>query len=66
MTEICRRLACDRETGAILWNAHRTGGMTGTRYVVRRDTRGGAAPRGRCAAGATTQVPYTATYAFYR
>ncbi len=66
-----RAMVPSPDAGAIPWLLVQTtvtgqGLLAGTRYVVRRDTRGGVAPGGRCAAGATTRVPYTATYAFYR
>jgi hypothetical protein len=34
-------------------------------YVQRLETRGGVAPTGTCAAGASVAVPYTATYNFW-
>lgn len=41
------------------------GRMTRVSYVQRLDTAGGNAPSGGCSAGATADVPYTATYYFY-
>jgi hypothetical protein len=41
------------------------GRMTKVSYVQRLDTVGGNAPAGGCSAGATANVPYTATYYFY-
>ena len=34
-------------------------------YIRRSETHGGVAPTGTCETGATTRVPYTATYTFY-
>jgi Protein of unknown function (DUF3455) len=41
------------------------GRMTKVSYVQRLDTVGGNALAGTCSAGATANVPYTATYYFY-
>jgi hypothetical protein len=41
------------------------GKMSKVSYVQRLDTVGGNAPAGSCSAGATANVPYSATYYFY-
>ncbi len=41
------------------------GRMSKVSYIQRLDTVGGIAPSGGCSAGATANVPYTATYYFY-
>jgi hypothetical protein len=41
------------------------GRMTSVSYVQRLDTVGGNAPAGACSAGASANVPYSATYYFY-
>jgi hypothetical protein len=42
------------------------GRMTDVSSIQRLETHGGNAPAGGCADGATLDVPYTATYFFYR
>jgi len=42
------------------------GRMTEITSIQRLETAGGLAPSGPCAVGATLEVPYTATYFFYR
>ena len=42
-----------------------SGKFSNLRFIRRSDTHGGAAPAGRCEAGRTQKVPYTATYTFY-
>jgi Protein of unknown function (DUF3455) len=40
--------------------------LTATTYIQRVNTHGGVAPAGKCTAGQTASVPYTADYYFYR
>jgi hypothetical protein len=40
--------------------------LAGTSYVQRINTEGGVAPAGACAPGASTEVPYSADYVFFK
>jgi hypothetical protein len=52
---------------AVAWTAGADGDrLTSTTYIQRLNTSGGVAPAVPCAPGATSAVPYTADYFFWR
>jgi hypothetical protein len=57
----------ERDIPLLLLTARSTGPglFAGVDFIQRLETKGGVAPAGSCQAGASTGVPYTATYSFW-